>query len=305
MVFLWCPWLSVYNISHHPNGLLWPVCSLGKTLLAFFLLHFALQGQTCPLVQVSLDFLLLHSSPIWWKGHLFLVLVLEGPGVFIQPFNFSFSGISCWSIDLDYRDVECFALEMNWDHSVVSEIVPKYLLHFGLFCWLWGLLHFFSESDTTERLNNKPSWPFFPHWNWRPPAPAHSSETCQCKNPRVPPNDALVCDATPCVVSPCPQSPVPPVSGKGTHELVLQSEQVTKPQRFVLFGFSWKALSSVFLKQLEKKKKIHTTWKLRVVFYSGPLLRTITQETASHITLRNCSEEVREKPGIEECLLEK
>jgi len=32
-------------------------------VLAFALLHFVLQGQTCLLLQVSLDFLLLHSSP--------------------------------------------------------------------------------------------------------------------------------------------------------------------------------------------------------------------------------------------------
>ena len=47
------------------------VCSLGKTLLAFALLHFVLQGQTCLLIQVSLDFLLLHSSSLRGKGHLF------------------------------------------------------------------------------------------------------------------------------------------------------------------------------------------------------------------------------------------
>ena len=58
--------------------LLWPVHSLGKTLLAFVLLHFVLQGQIYLLLQVSLDFLLLHSSPLWWKGHLFGVLTLEG-----------------------------------------------------------------------------------------------------------------------------------------------------------------------------------------------------------------------------------
>ena len=57
---------------------LWPVRSLGKTLLPFALLHFVLQGQTCLLLQVSLDFLLLYSSTLWWKGHLILVLVLEG-----------------------------------------------------------------------------------------------------------------------------------------------------------------------------------------------------------------------------------
>ena len=58
--------------------LLWPVCSLGKTLLAFVLLHFVLQGQTCVLLQVSLNCLFLHSSLLWWKGYIFFLLVLEG-----------------------------------------------------------------------------------------------------------------------------------------------------------------------------------------------------------------------------------
>ena len=58
--------------------LLWPVHSLGKTLLVFALLHSVFQGQICPLLQVFLDFLLFQSSPLWWKGHLFWVLVLEG-----------------------------------------------------------------------------------------------------------------------------------------------------------------------------------------------------------------------------------
>ena len=44
--------------------LLWPVCSLGKTLLDFALLHFVLQRQIFLLLQVSLDFLLLHSGPL-------------------------------------------------------------------------------------------------------------------------------------------------------------------------------------------------------------------------------------------------
>ena len=35
-----------------------------KSLSAFALLHFVLQGQTCLLLQVSLDFLLLHSTPL-------------------------------------------------------------------------------------------------------------------------------------------------------------------------------------------------------------------------------------------------
>ena len=44
--------------------LLWPVDSHGKILLAFALIHFVPQGQICLLHLVSLDFLLLHSSPL-------------------------------------------------------------------------------------------------------------------------------------------------------------------------------------------------------------------------------------------------
>ena len=33
-----------------------------------------------------------------------------------------------WSIDLDYFDVECFALEMNGDYSVIFEILPKFCI---------------------------------------------------------------------------------------------------------------------------------------------------------------------------------
>ena len=47
----------------HKGCLLWPVSSLGKTWLAFALLHSVLQGQICHLLQVF-DFLLLHSSPL-------------------------------------------------------------------------------------------------------------------------------------------------------------------------------------------------------------------------------------------------
>ena len=56
--------------------LLWPVCSLHKTLLTFALLHFVLQGQTCILLQVSLDFLLLHSSTVWWADSFEKTLML-------------------------------------------------------------------------------------------------------------------------------------------------------------------------------------------------------------------------------------
>ena len=73
--------MSMYRVFSCVVGkgcLLWPVHFLGKTLLVFALLHSAFRGKICLLLQVFLDFLLLHSSPLWWKGHLFGVLVLEG-----------------------------------------------------------------------------------------------------------------------------------------------------------------------------------------------------------------------------------
>ena len=46
--------------------------------------------------------------------------------MFIEPFNFSFFSITGWGTDLDYHDIEWFALETNRDHSVVFETASKY-----------------------------------------------------------------------------------------------------------------------------------------------------------------------------------
>ena len=46
----------------------------------------------------------------------------------MELFNLSFFGISGWDIDLDYCDVEWFALEMDRDPSVIFEIAPKYCI---------------------------------------------------------------------------------------------------------------------------------------------------------------------------------
>ena len=48
--------------------------------------------------------------------------------IFIELFNFSFFGITGWDIDLDYCDIEWFALETNRDYSVVFEIASKYCI---------------------------------------------------------------------------------------------------------------------------------------------------------------------------------
>ena len=53
------------------------------------------------------------------------MLVLEGLVGLHRPFNFSITGLG---IDLDYRDIEWFALEMSRDHSVVFETASKYCI---------------------------------------------------------------------------------------------------------------------------------------------------------------------------------
>ena len=46
----------------------------------------------------------------------------------MEPFNFSFFSITGRGIDLDYHDIEWFALEMNIDHSVIFEVALKYCI---------------------------------------------------------------------------------------------------------------------------------------------------------------------------------
>ena len=48
--------------------------------------------------------------------------------VFIEPFNFSFFSITGRGIDLDYHDIEWFALETNRDHSAIFENASKYCI---------------------------------------------------------------------------------------------------------------------------------------------------------------------------------
>ena len=62
------------------------------------------------------------------KLSLFLVLALEGLVDLQKTICFSFSGISDWGINLDYCDIEWFALETNRDHFVVFETAPKYCI---------------------------------------------------------------------------------------------------------------------------------------------------------------------------------
>ena len=136
----WCP--CVISCVVVRGCLLWPGSSIGKTLLAFPLLHFVIQGQTSLLLHLSLDVLLLISNPLWWEGHLFLVLVLEGVVRLhrtcqLQLLWHQWLGLRLGS---QWGWMVCFgngqaSFYLFWDCTQV--------LHIRLFCWLWGLLHFF------------------------------------------------------------------------------------------------------------------------------------------------------------------
>ena len=56
------------------------------------------------------------------------IFFLEGLQELIETFNFSLFCISCWGIDLDYCDIEWFALVTNRDHSVIFETASKYCI---------------------------------------------------------------------------------------------------------------------------------------------------------------------------------
>ena len=43
-------------------------------------------------------------------------------------FNFSFFSITVWGIDLDYCDIEWFALETSRDYSIIFEIASQYYI---------------------------------------------------------------------------------------------------------------------------------------------------------------------------------
>ena len=56
------------------------------------------------------------------------MLVLKGLVGLHRTIQFQLLQVTGWGIDLDYCDIEWFALEMNRDHSVVFEIASKYCI---------------------------------------------------------------------------------------------------------------------------------------------------------------------------------
>ena len=143
----WCPCVES-SLVLLEEGVTMTSAFSWQNSVSFALLHSVLRGQTCLLFQVSLDFLLLHSSPLGWRGPLFPVFVLEylvGLHITFQVQFFSAlliraqTSITVASNELPSRHQR--SLEMNRDHSVVFEVAPTCCIFDS--CWLWALLHFF------------------------------------------------------------------------------------------------------------------------------------------------------------------
>ena len=101
------------------------LAKLCQPLLCFIL--YSKSKLACLLVQLSLDFLLLHSSPLWWKGYLFFfIVVLEVLVGHRRTIQLHLLQHYWLGHRFDYCDIEWFALEMNRGHSVIFEIAPKY-----------------------------------------------------------------------------------------------------------------------------------------------------------------------------------
>ena len=56
------------------------------------------------------------------------MLVLKGLVGLHRTVQIQLLQLTGWGIDLDYCDIEWFALEMHRDHSVVFEIASKYCI---------------------------------------------------------------------------------------------------------------------------------------------------------------------------------
>ena len=119
------------------RGFCYDQCILLAKLLDFALLHFVLQGQACLLFQISLDFLLLNSSPLWWKGYLWLILVLGG----LIGLHRIVHLLQCYWLGHRFRLLwfEWFALEITWDHFGIFEIATKYCISDSFDCEVYSI----------------------------------------------------------------------------------------------------------------------------------------------------------------------
>ena len=134
---------SVFSCVVGRGCLLLPVCSLGKTLLAFALLHFWTPRTNLSVIPgVSWLPTFAFQSPIMKRTSFFWVLVLKCLVGLHRTIQLQL--LLCYLLEhrfgLLWYGMVCLGNEQRsfchfWDFIQV--------LHFRLFCWLWWLLHFF------------------------------------------------------------------------------------------------------------------------------------------------------------------
>ena len=104
--------------------LLWPACSLDKTV-SLCPASFCTARPNLPVIP----------GISWLPTFAFQYPVMKRTSYFgvssercFRSSHFSFFSISSWGIDLDYCDVEWFALETSWGYFVIFERAPKYCI---------------------------------------------------------------------------------------------------------------------------------------------------------------------------------
>ena len=137
----WCPCV-VFSCVVGRGCWLWPVCSLGKTVLAFALLNSVFQARFACYSRYFLTYYFFIPVPYNEKDIFFWVLVLKGliglhKTVQLQLLQHYWLG---HRLGLPWFWMACLGNEHLlfynfWDYIQV--------LHFRLFCWPWLLLHFF------------------------------------------------------------------------------------------------------------------------------------------------------------------
>ena len=106
---------------------LWPVHSLGKTVSLCPALFCTPRPNLTVIPAISWLPTFVFQSPMMKRTSFCGVSSRRSCG-FTRPFNFILFCISAWGIDLDYFDIEWFALETNRDHFGIFETVYKYCI---------------------------------------------------------------------------------------------------------------------------------------------------------------------------------
>ena len=117
----WCPCVEL-SLVLLEEGVCYVQCVLLANSVSLCPSAFCTPRQNLP-VTLGVSWLpAFASNPLWWKGCLFFEVSSRSLHGIVQL------QLSGWDIDLDYCDVECFALETNWDHSVIFQVALKYYI---------------------------------------------------------------------------------------------------------------------------------------------------------------------------------